>query len=216
MRLRRRADGGARSRVAAYYSHMKRKIVLAASVSLDGYLARRDGSIDFLVEPKGVDFRAFMARFDVCVMGRKTYEAGLKMGGEAMFKQGGAAYYVFSRTLRPGKRNYVTFVNEAIPSFIAAMRARPGKEIWHMGGGELAREFLGLDLIDEIHLGIVPTLIGDGLPLFPGSFPERKFALTKSETYGGTMVGLEYERIRDDSAATEKPQKAATKAKRKK
>ncbi len=201
------------SSVAAYHSSMKRNIVLAASVSLDGYLARRDGSIDFLVEPKGVDFGAFMARFDVCLMGRKTYEAGLKMGGEAMFKQGGAEYVIFSRTLPPGKRNYVTFVNEPIAEFVARLRARPGKEIWHMGGGELAREFLKLDLIDEIHMGIVPTLIGDGLPMFPGSFPERKFALTKCENYGGAMVGLEYERVRDEARDSEASKRTAPTAK---
>lgn len=204
------------SSVAAYHSSMKRNIVLAASVSLDGYLARRDGSIGFLVEPKGVDFGAIMARFDVCLMGRKTYQAGLKMGGEAMFKQGGAEYFIFSRTLPPGKRNYVTFVNEPIAEFVARLRARTGKEIWHMGGGELAREFLKLDLIDEIHVGIVPTLIGDGLPMFPASFPERKFALTKCENYGGAMVGLEYERVRDEARESKPSKRAAPRAKKEK
>jgi dihydrofolate reductase len=188
-----------------------RKIVLAASVSLDGYLARTNGAIDFLVEAEGLDFAAFMARFDVCLMGRKTYEAGLKMGGEAMFKQGGADYYVFSKTLAPGKRNYVTFVNEPVAKFISKLRAKPGKEIWHMGGGELAREFLKLDLIDELHLGIVPTLIGEGLPMFPAGFPERAFKLLKCETYGAKMVGVEYERVRDAA-----PRKSVAKSKRKK
>jgi dihydrofolate reductase len=192
-----------------------RKIVLAASTSLDGYLARPSGAIDFLTEPHGVDFGAFMARFDVCLMGRKTYEDGIKMVGDSMFKAGGFDYYIFSRTLAPGKRNYVTFVNEPIPSFIAGLRAKPGKEIWHMGGGELAREFLKLDLIDELHIGIVPTLIGAGLPMFPASFPERKFKLTKCESYGGKMIGLEFDRDRGGAAATS-AKKRTTKPKRKK
>jgi dihydrofolate reductase len=173
-----------------------RKIVVAASVSLDGYIARPSGAIDFLVEAEGLDFAKFMARFDVCLMGRKTYEASVAMGGEAMFKAGGAEYFIFSRTLPPGKRDYVTFLDEPIASFIERLRARPGKDIWHMGGGELVRAFLELDLIDEVGIGVVPKLIGAGLPLFPGGFPERHFRLTETKQYG-PMMGLEYERVRD-------------------
>jgi dihydrofolate reductase len=173
-----------------------RKIVVAASMSLDGYLARPDGAIDFLVEAEGLDFEKFMARFDVCVMGRKTYEASVAMGGEAMFKQGGAKYYVFSRTLPTGERSYVTFVNEPIAEFIAKLRAEPGKDIWHMGGGELVRAFLELDLIDEVGIGVVPKLIGAGRPLFPSGFPERQFKLKEAKQYGPVM-GLTYERARE-------------------
>jgi dihydrofolate reductase len=176
-----------------------RKIVLAASVSLDGYIARKDGAIDFLVEAEGLDFAKFIARFDVCLMGRKTYEASVALGGEAMFKAGGAEYFIFSRTLPPGKRDYVTFVDEPIASFIGKLRAKPGKDIWHMGGGELVRAFLELDLIDEVGIGVVPKLIGAGLPLFPAGFPERHFKLIEAKQYGPQM-GLTYERVRGDAA----------------
>jgi dihydrofolate reductase len=192
-----------------------RKIVLAASVSLDGYLARPNGAIDFLPGISKPNFAAFMARFDVCLMGRKTYEDGVKMVGDAMFKQGGFEYYIFSRTLTPGKRNYVTFVNEPVPKFVAGLRARPGKEIWHMGGGELAREFLKLDLIDELHVSIVPTLIGAGLPMFPPTFPERKFQLTRCESYGGAVVGLEYQRDHGDTPKLAAMSKPASRQRRK-
>jgi dihydrofolate reductase len=176
-----------------------RKVVLAASISLDGYIARPDGAIDFLVEAEGLDFAKFMARFDGCVMGRKTYQASIALGGEAMFKAGGAEYYVLSRTLPPGKRDYVTFVDEPIASFIERLRAKPGKDIWHMGGGELVRAFLDLDLIDEVGIGVVSKLIGAGLPLFPAGFPERHFKLVEAKQYGPVM-GLTYERVRDDAA----------------
>jgi len=177
----------------------QRKIVLAASISLDGYIARPDGALDFLQEAEGLDFAKFMARFDVCVMGRKTYEASIALGGEAMFKAGGAEYYVFSRTLPPGKRDYVTFVNEPIESFVERLRAQTGKDIWHMGGGEVVRAFLALDLIDEVGIGVVPKLIGAGLPLFPAGFPERHFKLIEAKQYGPVM-GLTYERVRDEKA----------------
>jgi dihydrofolate reductase len=180
----------------------ERKIVLAASISLDGYIARKDGALDFLVEAEGIDFAKFMARFDVCVMGRKSYEAALKMGGEAMFKAGGAEYFIFSRTLPPGARDYVTFVNEPIASFVERLRTRPGKDIWHMGGGELVRAFLELDLIDEVGIGVVPKLIGTGLPLFPAGFPERHFKLIEAKQYGPQM-GLTYSRVRDAATTRE-------------
>ncbi len=167
-------------------------------MSLDGYIARPDGALDFLVEAEGLDFAKFMARFDVCLMGRNSYEASVAMGGEAMFKEGGAKYYVFSRSLPPGERNYVTFVNEPIAEFIERLRSEPGKDMWHMGGGELVRAFLELDLIDEVGIGVVPKVIGAGLPLFPGGFPERHFALKEAKQYGPVM-GLTYERVRDDA-----------------
>jgi dihydrofolate reductase len=65
-----------------------------------------------------------------------------------------------------------------------------------MGGGELAREFLKADLIDRIDLGIMPTLIGSGIALFPGGFPERQFQLVKSKAYPAGMLELSYRRTR--------------------
>lgn len=196
-----------------YDARMSRKIVLGLGISLDGYIARPDGAVDFLFQPKDYSMGPFFATVDAALMGRKTYEAGLKMGGEAVMEKGGMEYYVFSKTLPPGTRNYVTFVNEPIPGFVQKLRAKPGKNIWHMGGGELAREFLKVDLIDELYLGIVPKLIGEGLPLFPPSYPERHFALKESKNYGGGMLTLTYERVREGAAASAK---ASTKPQRKK
>ena len=65
-----------------------------------------------------------------------------------------------------------------------------------MGGGELAREFLKEDLVDEMYLGIAPVLLGDGIPVFPDGFPQRKFTLTENNTYSQSLVALKYERVR--------------------
>ena len=65
-----------------------------------------------------------------------------------------------------------------------------------MGGGELAREFLRADLIDALHLGIVPTLLGEGIPLFPAGFPQRNFKLVENRTYSKGLVVLNYQRVR--------------------
>jgi dihydrofolate reductase len=65
-----------------------------------------------------------------------------------------------------------------------------------MGGGELARDFLRADLIDALYLGVVPMLLGEGIPLFPSGFPQRDFALLENKTYSQGLIALKYERVR--------------------
>jgi dihydrofolate reductase len=177
-----------------------RKIVYGVGISLDGYLARPDGAVDFLFMPKDYSMRPFFKTVDVGIMGRKTYEDAMKMTG-GKFDGQGLGCYVMSRTLEPAKRNGATFVNEEPKKFVAGLRKKAGKNIWLMGGGELAREFLKEDLVDEIHLGIVPVLLGEGRPLFPAGFPQREFALIENKSYGLGMVVLKYERVRRKSPA---------------
>jgi dihydrofolate reductase len=171
-----------------------RKIVLGLGISLDGYIARLDGSLDFLFMPKDYSMAPFFKTVDTAILGRKTYTDGLKMGGN--FGSYKMAFYVFSKTESPGARNSVTFVNEAPKPFVEKLRKQPGKDIWLMGGGELARSFLKDDLVDELYLGVVPTLIGEGRPLFPPGFPQREFSLLENKTFSKGMIALKYARVR--------------------
>jgi dihydrofolate reductase len=175
-----------------------RRIVLGLGISLDGYIARLDGSVDFLIMRKDYSMAPFFKTVDTALMGRKTYEAGLRMSGGS-FSTYGLTTYVLSRSLPPGERNGVIFTSEAPKSMIAMLRKHEGKNIWHMGGGELARAFLQDDLIDELHLGVVPTLIGEGLPLFPLGFPERHFRLLENKTFSKGLIALKYERAHSKS-----------------
>lgn len=168
-----------------------RKVILGAGISLDGYLARANGSVDFLPAPKGYSMAEFFAGIDTVIFGRKTLEAAQGMG-EA--PQGPWTTYVFSRSQPPGPCQGVIFVNEPPVDFIARLRKRPGKHVFHMGGGELARAFLQADLVDELHLGIVPVLLGEGIPLFPAGFPQRDFRLVESKSYARGLVSLKYKR----------------------
>lgn len=65
-----------------------------------------------------------------------------------------------------------------------------------MGGGELAQAFLKEDLVDRLQLGVVPTLLGKGIPLFPSGFPQRDFKLLESKSYSNGLISLTYERSR--------------------
>jgi dihydrofolate reductase len=175
-----------------------RKVVLGLGISLDGYIARPDGSVDFLFLPKDYSMGPFLATIDAALVGRKTYEVSLKMGGGDF---GGSAMksYVFSHSQAPGERGGVTFVDESPKSFLNRLRKRPGKNIWLMGGGELARDFLKDDLVDELYIGIVPVLIGEGIPLFPSGFPQREFSLLENKTYSKGLIALKYARAGRDT-----------------
>lgn len=170
-----------------------RKVLLGLGISLDGYIARLDGSVDFLFMPKDYSMGPFFKTIDAAVLGRKTYDDGLKMGGTFT---GSTKYYVFSHSLPPGERNGVIFVNDSPSAVIDEIRKKPGKNIWLMGGGILIRDFLKEDLVDELYLGIVPTLIGEGIPLFPSGFPQREFSLIENKTYSRGLIALKYERAR--------------------
>lgn len=172
-----------------------RKVILGLGISLDGYIARRNGNVDFLFHPKDYSMGPFFASVDAGIMGRKTLEDGLRMSGGKLPRTS-MKMYVLSRTEAPGERHGVIFVNEPPPALVARLRKQKGKSIWLMGGGEIAREFLKEDLVDELYLGIVPVLLGEGIPLFPSGFPERKFELTENKTYSQGLVALKYERAR--------------------
>jgi len=138
---------------------------------------------------------SFFATVDTALMGRKTLEVGLKMSGGSL-PASSMETYVFSHSKPPGKSGGWTFVDESPAAFVAKLRKRPGKDIWLMGGGELARDFLKADLVDELYLGIVPVLLGEGIPLFPSGFPQRDFTLVENKTYSKGLIGLKYKRTR--------------------
>jgi len=176
-----------------------RKVILGCGITLDGYIARPDGSVDFLVMPKGAAKVAaeFYATIDTIVFGRKTFDAMQRMiaQGEHEGPAGPWKTYVFSRTLPSGERDGMTFVKESPTAFMRKLRRKPGKHICHMGGGELARSFLQADLIDELWMHVVPILLGEGIPIFPAGFPQRDFKLLECKTYGSDL-SLVYVRVR--------------------
>jgi dihydrofolate reductase len=161
-----------------------RKVILGLGISIDGYIARLNGAVDYSMAP-------FFATIDTAVMGRKTVDAakGASFGGSIKT-------YVFSRSRPSGEREGVTFVNESPESLVGELPKRTGKNIWMMGGGELGREFLKADLAHEIYLGIVPTLLGEGIPLFPSGFPQRNSSLIENKSYSRGMIALRYARKR--------------------
>jgi dihydrofolate reductase len=178
---------------------MPRKVILGFGVSLDGYIARRNGDLDFLViDKEGEAVMAdFFAQIDTTIMGRKTaaIHEKLRKSGEIPDTPG-MTTYVVSRRWKLGKREGFEVVNGPLTDFVKKLKRRQGKGIYLGGGGELARSFLQEDLVDELFLGVGPLLLGDGIPAFPAKFPQRTFRLIESKSYSNGSVGLRYERSR--------------------
>jgi dihydrofolate reductase len=175
-----------------------RNVILAVGVSIDGYIARLDGTFDFLFMSEDFSMAEFFASVDTAVMGRKTYEVSKAMGEAPDAGKSGPKItnYVFSRSLPPGEREGFIFVNQSPESLINALREKKGKDIWLMGGGQITRDFLSADLVDEIHLGVVPVVLGSGLPAFPAGFPQRNFELIENKTFSQGLISVKYKRTR--------------------
>jgi dihydrofolate reductase len=178
---------------------MSRKVILGFGISIVGYIARRNGGLDFLViDKEGEALMAdFFAKVDTTIMGRKTASGWVKMreSGEIP-DMPGMANYVISRRWKRGPREGFEVVSGSLTTFVRKLKRRRGKDIYLGGGGELARSFLKEDLVDELFLGLGPVLLGDGIPGFPGKFPQRNFQLTECKSYPNGSVALRYERMR--------------------
>jgi dihydrofolate reductase len=146
---------------------VSRKVIVHIAASADGYIARPDGDLDWLTSrpapPGFYGMEAFMRTVDTLILGRKTYEISLRLGGKFEPK---TRNIVFSHHSRPADAPAtVEFVSGPIGPFVSQLQEQPGKDIWLMGGGELIASFLDEQLIDEFVVSVVPVFIGDGIPL---------------------------------------------------
>ena len=168
-----------------------RPIVYSLTASLDGYISRADGTFDWISTDLGMPaeqfFREKFSAFDAVIIGRKSYDTMQAMGAYAGMKN-----YVVSRTIAPGHRDGFEFVSGELKPWVEKLKGTPGKKIWLSGGGELARSFLELDLVDEIGIAVQPILLGEGVPLFPGPFPETKLKLERAKRLGSGIAELVY------------------------
>jgi dihydrofolate reductase len=165
------------------------------ATSADGYVARPDGSLDWLTEraaPKGFyGLPEFERSIDAKILGRKTFDWSLRMG--ARFG-GNAVHYVFSRRPPPDSvPTGVRFVTESIGAFAERLRAQPGKNVWLMGGGEIIGSFLDENAIDELIITVVPTFIGEGIPLLAGRHRAVALGLLGVREFPDGVVQLHYE-----------------------
>ncbi|WP_286231874.1 dihydrofolate reductase family protein [Neobacillus mesonae] len=170
----------------------QRKVVLFIAQSLDGYIATKDDSLDWLfnVEGEGDNgYSEFLATIDTVFMGKRTYD-WLMEEVKDDFPYKDQQCYVFTRNPLENKE-FVTFINEDIVKFTSKLKKEQGKNIWMVGGGDLLHTFLKEKLVDELYLTIVPTIIGDGIPLFKEGDYHLDLTLKGTRTFN-QFVELHY------------------------
>jgi dihydrofolate reductase len=181
-----------------------RTVTYGGAVSMDGFLAGADGSIDWLHFSKDVQqvMTDFWKDVDTILMGRKTYEVSVAQKRPSAKKSAKAKNpkrkeptirtYVFSRTLKSIDDLGVELVSSDAAAFVRDLKRRPGKRICLMGGGELAQSLLAAGLVDEIGLNIHPILLGSGIPTFRDPGHRVKLTLTECRQIEGGCILANY------------------------
>jgi dihydrofolate reductase len=169
-----------------------RKVTYGGATSLDGYLARTDDTVDWLLwsnEASAV-MTEYWKTIDTVLMGRKTFEMSRRMGGGSGYP--GVTTYVFSRTLKHEPDRNVAIVSEDAADFVRQLKDQPGKDICLMGGGELANSLFEADLIDEVGFNIHPVLLGSGIPAFHLMRRQLDLELVTSRVFKNGCVLVTY------------------------
>jgi dihydrofolate reductase len=165
--------------------HVRYSVVM----SLDGYIAGPNGEADWITMDPEVDFNAIFSQFDTMLVGRRTFDAMAAAGRASM---PGMKIIVFSRTLKQQDYPEVAIVMDGHREALAALKAAPGKDIWLFGGGSLFRSLAADGLVDTIEVGIIPILLGGGVPLLPSLLKRIKLSLTAHTVHRAGTVYLEY------------------------
>jgi dihydrofolate reductase len=162
--------------------------------SLDGYIARPDGGIDWLRPFDSVDYgyEKFVAEIGTVVMGRASYDLARSFGDWPY--PAARSLVVTSRPLDAEAPPTVTRVNADFTKLTAALRAAGGKDAWIMGGAQTIHAFLSVGAFDRIDLFTVPVLLGDGMPLFRSGRPETALKLVGTQTYDKGLARQSYVR----------------------
>ncbi len=166
-----------------------RRVRYRVAMSLDGFIAGPNGEHDWIMSDPEIDFASLMKQFDTLLVGRRTFEPMVKA---KMTTMPGMNTVVFSRTLQASDHPEVTMIGGSATDFVADLRAKPGKDIWLFGGAHLFSSLAAAKLVDTVELGIIPVLLGKGIPLASQLASPVKLKLTSQKIYGAGIVAVEY------------------------
>ena len=178
-------------------------VTVHMAASLDGFIARRDGSVDWMetadqFEPGDAMDPEFVAQFlaaiDCYAMGSRTYETALAYEAKGLgWAYGDKPTIVLTRRELPRTRDTVEFYSGDLARLVSD-RLRPAfRNIWFVGGADVAGQCLRLGLADEVRYSILPIAIGQGISFFAGLDEDVALHLVESKAYKSGMVALRYE-----------------------
>ena len=186
------------------------RVTIHMAASLDGFIARKDGRVDWLETPdefadgESLDpgfVESFLKTIDCYVMGSRTYETALSFEATGFgWSYGDKPTFVLTSRGLPRTRDSVEFYSGDLAQFVNG-RLRPRfRTIWFVGGGVVSGECLRLGLADEVRYSILPILIGDGIPFFDKLDRDVALHLAEVKAYESGMVALRYQ-VRGQAAA---------------
>jgi len=163
------------------------KLILYIAISLDGYVAQEDGSVDWLSSfDEDYGYENFLTTIDIIIMGRKTYDQVLSFGE---WPYSGLKTFVFTHQKLKEDKN-VEFVTGTVQKTLAEIKKHSKKNIWLVGGGNLITEFVKLQLINEYQIFMMPLFLGTGIPILQESVDLNLLKFTKSKTYKSGVIEL--------------------------
>jgi dihydrofolate reductase len=179
------------------------RVTIHMVASLDGFIARKDGRVDWLEtsdeytdgETLGPELvEAFLKTIDCYVMGSRTYETALSFEAKGFgWSYGDKPTFVLTNRNLPRSRDSVKFYSGDLVEFVNGHLRSTFRAIWFVGGGVVSGECLRLGLADEVRYSILPIVIGDGIPFFEKLDRDVPLHLTEVKAYKSGMVGLRYE-----------------------
>ena len=174
-----------------------RKVTLFIAMSLDGYIADKDGGVDWLngqeEDGENMDtYSEFIKTIDTIIMGWNTYHQVItELSPEEWVYPEQISYVITHREITSTER--IHFTSESPCDLVKRLREEEGNGIWICGGASIVRQLMETDLIDTLHISVIPTLLGDGVRLFGPLEKEQKLRLVKTQSYNG-ITDLVYEK----------------------
>ncbi len=168
--------------------------IIFIATSIDGYIARSDGSIDWLPSPEADDednsYSKFYDSIDALIMGSTTYKQVLGFGDWPY--PGKISYVLTSRNLST-KRDDILFIKGGVEEVLKKVKEKKYKQVWLMGGGNLISSFVNRGLVNEYIIAIIPTILGSGISLYQ-SVTELKLDFVSTKSYSSGIVELHYKK----------------------
>lgn len=174
-----------------------RKVILYIAMSLDGFIADKNGGVGWLGGQDPNDqsmgsYEDFIKEIDTVIMGYRTYhQIVTQLSPEQWAYQGMKTYVLTHHPLK--STDEIEFTDQTVQELIANQKEQPGKHLWICGGADVVNQCIENDLIDRYHITVIPTLLGDGIRLFHKQRMETKLKLVSSQSCNG-MMDLVYER----------------------
>ena len=179
------------------------RVTIHMAASLDGFIARRDGNVDWLETSDQFDggdtltpasIEDFLRTIDCYVMGSRTYETALDFEAKGLgWSYGDKPTFVLSRRTLPKTRQTIEFYSGDLGRLVSERLKPHFRSIWFVGGGQVSAECLRLGLADEVRYSIAPVVIGDGISFFQGLDKVVALHLLEAKAYKSGMVALRYE-----------------------